>query len=97
MSVSAHYDDRRCSVPGDVCAGGVDDHAEIRKILKIGLKKAGFETQEACDGEEAIEKAKSPIIVIGAGANRKMAGRIVPPQTLPASPDTRGSELQPGI
>ncbi len=29
--------------------------------------------------------------------DRKMAGRIVPPQTLPASPDTRGSELQPGI
>lgn len=29
--------------------------------------------------------------------DRKMAGRIVPPQTLAASPDTRGSELQPGI
>lgn len=29
--------------------------------------------------------------------DRKMAGRIVPPQTLPASPDARGSELQPGI
>jgi uncharacterized membrane protein YedE/YeeE len=29
--------------------------------------------------------------------DRKLAGRIVPPQTLAASPDTRGSELQPGI
>jgi uncharacterized membrane protein YedE/YeeE len=29
--------------------------------------------------------------------DRKMAGRIVPPQTLAASPDARGSELQPGI
>jgi uncharacterized membrane protein YedE/YeeE len=29
--------------------------------------------------------------------DRKMAGRIVPPQALPASPDARGSELQPGI
>lgn len=29
--------------------------------------------------------------------DRKMASRIVPPQTLPASPDARGSELQPGI
>jgi uncharacterized membrane protein YedE/YeeE len=29
--------------------------------------------------------------------DRKLAGPIVPPQTLAASPDTRGSELQPGI
>ncbi|MCO6407695.1 YeeE/YedE family protein [Hoeflea alexandrii] len=29
--------------------------------------------------------------------DRKMAGRTVPPQALAASPDARGSELQPGI
>ncbi len=35
----------------------VDDHADIRRILKISLKKAGFQTEEARNGEEAIEKA----------------------------------------
>lgn len=37
----------------------VDDDPEIRQVLRIGLTQAGFETQEAGDGNEGLAKASS--------------------------------------
>ena len=36
-----------------------DDEAQIRNILSIYLKKAGFEVVEAADGAEALVKVQS--------------------------------------
>lgn len=37
----------------------VDDEADIRRLIQIKLKKAGFEVVTAVDGEEGVEKAKA--------------------------------------
>ena len=43
-----------------------DDEAQIRNILSIYLKKAGFEVVEAADGAEALVKVQSdkPDIIV---------------------------------
>lgn len=40
------------------CILAVDDEAEIRKFLQLGLKKEGFEVDTAQDAQEAWEKLK---------------------------------------
>jgi len=37
----------------------VDDEPDVRRLIEIKLKKAGFEVITAADGEEGIEKAKA--------------------------------------
>lgn len=37
----------------------IDDDPEIRKVLRIALKQAGFATREAGDGAEGLAKARS--------------------------------------
>ena len=37
----------------------VDDEADIRRLIQIKLKKAGFEVVTAVDGEDGVEKAKT--------------------------------------
>lgn len=36
----------------------IDDSAAIRQVVGITLKKAGYETIEACDGQDALDKLK---------------------------------------
>jgi two-component system alkaline phosphatase synthesis response regulator PhoP len=37
----------------------VDDEPDVRRLIEVKLKKAGFEVITAADGEEGIEKAKA--------------------------------------
>lgn len=37
----------------------VDDEPDVRRLIEIKLKKAGFEVITAADGEEGVEKAKA--------------------------------------
>lgn len=39
----------------------VDDNEEIREVLRILLESEGFDVEEACDGEEAINKVCSDL------------------------------------
>lgn len=51
----------------------VDDDAEIRQVLRIGLTQAGFETDEAGDGAEGLAKAgsgKFDLIILDIGLPR---------------------------
>ena len=44
----------------------VDDEDDVRRLIQIKLKKAGFEVITAVNGEEAVEKCKAekPDVVI---------------------------------
>lgn len=43
----------------------VDDSPSIRQMISFTLKGAGYEVLEACDGEEALAKArKSPVNLV---------------------------------
>lgn len=44
----------------------VDDESDVRRLIQIKLKKAGFEVVTAENGEEGVEKCKSerPDVVI---------------------------------
>lgn len=48
----------------------VDDEEQIRKVVSIGLKKAGFDVEEAEDGGKAIE-------VLNTGENPMMVDVII--------------------
>ncbi len=48
----------------------VDDEADIRKVVRMTLQKAGYDVLEAEDGEKAIE-------VINTGENRLMLDVII--------------------
>ena len=37
----------------------VDDEPDVRRLIEIKLKKAGFEVITAADGQEGVEKAKT--------------------------------------
>jgi OmpR family response regulator RpaB len=37
----------------------VDDEADVRRLIEVKLKKAGFEVVTAADGMEGVETAKS--------------------------------------
>jgi two-component system alkaline phosphatase synthesis response regulator PhoP len=37
----------------------VDDEPDVRRLIEIKLRKAGFEVITAADGEEGVEKAKA--------------------------------------
>jgi two-component system alkaline phosphatase synthesis response regulator PhoP len=37
----------------------VDDEPDVRRLIEIKLKKAGFEVITAADGEEGVQKAKA--------------------------------------
>ena len=65
-------------VGGESCNGRVlimDDEADIRKVVRMTLQKAGYEVLEAENGEKAIE-------VLNSGENRLL------PVGVPAPPDS---------
>ncbi len=37
----------------------VDDEPDVRRLIEVKLRKAGFEVITAVDGEEGVEKAKA--------------------------------------
>jgi two-component system, chemotaxis family, chemotaxis protein CheY len=60
-------------VGGDSCNGRVlimDDEADIRKVVRMTLQKAGYEVLEAEHGEKAIE-------VLNTGENRLLLDVII--------------------
>ena len=60
-------------IGGDACNGRVlvvDDEADIRKVVRMTLQKAGYEVLEAENGEKAIE-------VINTGENRLLLDVII--------------------
>ncbi|MCB0088645.1 MAG: response regulator transcription factor [Caldilineaceae bacterium] len=54
----------------------VDDEDDVRRLIQIKLKKAGFEVITAVNGEEAVEKcmAEKPEVVIMDWMMPKMDG-----------------------
>jgi len=38
----------------------VDDSASVRTVAKIALAEAGYETVEACNGQEALQQLEGP-------------------------------------
>lgn len=58
----------------------VDDEDDVRRLIQVKLKKAGFEVITAVNGEEGVEKCKAeaPDVVIMDWMMPKMDGP--PPQ-----------------
>lgn len=42
----------------------VDDNPEIREVVNVLLTNEGYQIEEACDGLQAIEKAKDKDLII---------------------------------
>jgi acetolactate synthase-1/2/3 large subunit len=60
-------------LPEDVA----DEPTTSRPITRSIARRPSAEPKAVRQAVEALEKAKSPILVIGAGANRKMTGRML--------------------
>ncbi|TIX51861.1 acetolactate synthase large subunit [Alteraurantiacibacter aquimixticola] len=54
-----------------------DEHTDAKPIPRSTARRPSAEPKAVRQAVEAIEKAKAPILVIGAGANRKMTGRML--------------------
>lgn len=54
-----------------------DEHTDADPIRRSVARRPSAEPKAVRQAVEAIEKAKAPILVIGAGANRKMTGRML--------------------
>ncbi|MCB2089631.1 MAG: acetolactate synthase large subunit, partial [Sphingomonadaceae bacterium] len=54
-----------------------DEHTDSKPILRSTARRPSAESKAVRQAVEAIEKAKAPVLVIGAGANRKMTGRML--------------------
>jgi two-component system, OmpR family, alkaline phosphatase synthesis response regulator PhoP len=67
----------------------VDDEKNIRLLVEINLKRAGYEVVTASDGEEALEKVKSEkpdLVVLDVMMPRKDGFEVL--RTLRADPST---------
>jgi CheY-like chemotaxis protein len=55
----------------------VDDQAHIRRIVRMGMERAGHEVREACDGRDALEqiRAARPDLVISDMQMPELDGR----------------------
>lgn len=60
-------------LPEDVA----DEHTASRPLRRSIARRPSAEPKAVRQAVEAIEAAKAPILVIGAGANRKMCGRML--------------------
>ncbi len=54
-----------------------DEQTDARPIPRSVARRPSAEPKAVRQAVEAIEKAKAPVLVIGAGANRKMTGRML--------------------
>jgi acetolactate synthase-1/2/3 large subunit len=54
-----------------------DEHTASRPIERSIARRPSAEPKAVRQAVEAIEQARAPILVIGAGANRKMCGRML--------------------
>ena len=54
-----------------------EEMTDSRPILRSTARRPSAEPKAVRQAVEAIEKAKAPVLVIGAGANRKMTGRML--------------------
>ncbi len=54
-----------------------DEHTDSRPIPRSLARRPSAEPKAVRQAVEAIEAAKAPVLVIGAGANRKMTGRML--------------------
>jgi len=54
-----------------------DEHTASRPIARSIARRPSAEPKAVRQAVEALEAAKSPVLVIGAGANRKMTGRML--------------------
>jgi len=54
-----------------------DEHTDSRPIARSIARRPSAEPKAVRQAVDAIEKAKAPILVIGAGANRKLCGRML--------------------
>ena len=61
-------------LPEDIAEEQATDFKPLPKSI---ARRPSAEPKAVRAAVEAIEKAKNPILVIGAGANRKMAGRML--------------------
>jgi acetolactate synthase-1/2/3 large subunit len=60
-------------LPEDIADEGTDS----RPIARSLARRPSAEEKAVRQAVEALEKAKAPVLVIGAGANRKMTGRML--------------------
>jgi len=54
-----------------------DEHTASRPLARSVARRPSAEPKAVRQAVEAIEGAKAPVLVIGAGANRKMTGRML--------------------
>jgi acetolactate synthase I/II/III large subunit len=54
-----------------------EEHTEATPIVRSTARRPSAEPKAVLQAVEAIAQAKAPVLVIGAGANRKMTGRML--------------------
>jgi acetolactate synthase I/II/III large subunit len=54
-----------------------DEHTEARPIKRSMVRRPSADPKSVRQAVNALERAKSPVLVIGAGANRTMTGRML--------------------
>jgi acetolactate synthase-1/2/3 large subunit len=54
-----------------------DEHTESRPLPRSAVRRPAADVKSIVQAVEALQNAKSPVLVIGAGANRKMTGKML--------------------
>ena len=54
-----------------------DEHTESRPLPRSSVRRPAADVKSIVQAVEALQNAKSPVLVIGAGANRKMTGKML--------------------
>jgi two-component system chemotaxis response regulator CheY len=67
----------------------VDDSASIRQLVSHTLRTAGFTVIEACDGQDALDKLKSPVNLVLTDLNMPRVDGLSLTRAIRASTDHR--------
>jgi acetolactate synthase-1/2/3 large subunit len=54
-----------------------DEHTEARPLRRSAVRRPNADAKSVRQAVKALEEAKAPVLVIGAGANRTMTGRML--------------------